>query len=70
MLCGLAPSFATFIAAPCRMRAAMKVAKLGARPHSMEAMVNTAMALQKRLRAPTRSASQPEAVIPAATASM
>ncbi len=45
-------------AAPCRMRAAMKVGKVGARPHSIEAITNRPMAPMNRLRAPSRSASQ------------
>jgi hypothetical protein len=57
-------------AAPCRIRAAMKVLKLGAMPHSIDARVKVPIAPQNRLRAPTRSASQPDAGMHAATANI
>ena len=54
---------------PCSSRHAMKPAKPAASPQAIEAAVKSAIAAQKRLRVPRRSASQPLAGMHTAAAS-
>ena len=44
---------------PCRIRAPTRKPSVSARPHSIEPMVNTAMAARNTVRVPYRSAIQP-----------
>ena len=44
---------------PCRMRARIKCGSVPQRPQSTEASVKTAIAVEKTVRAPKRSATQP-----------
>lgn len=54
---------------PCRMRKTVSWVNESARPHSMDAPVNTARASRKTRLVPKRSPNQPEAGIETASAS-